>query len=143
MSIFYVLINVSACSQGKKGIAKKGGAAKTPVGKAKSGTAKTPVSGGIKKGGRGPAATSGKTNNRRKSGGITVVIRGGKGVGHGLGPKEGVTRRQRAPPKVQGTSGDSINSRFERIYKRGGGSGSRKVRQGGSRRNSYGVVMPL
>lgn len=127
----------------KKTVQKKGVAAKTPVGKGKGGNAKTPVSGGIKKTPRGPGS-AGRNTGRRLSGQVSVVIRGGKGIGHGLGPKEGVTRRQHAPPKVQGTSGDSINSRFERIYKRGGASRSAtRSRQGGSRRNSYGVVMPL
>lgn len=127
--------------QGKnKNPVKKGGVAKTPVGKAKGGNAKTPVSGGVKKGGRAPGS-AGRGNARRPSGKVVVTLRGGKGIGHGLGPKEGVTRRQNAPPKVKGTSGDSINSRFEKIYNRGGGS--RKSRQGGQRKNSYGVVLPL
>jgi len=126
----------------KKTVVKKGGVAKTPVGKPKGGNAKTPVSGGVKKGGRGPgSAGRGGNSARRSSGKAIITIRGGKGIGRGLGPKEGVTRRQNAPPKVKGTTGDSINSRFERIYNRRGGS--RKPRQGGNRRNSYGVVMPL
>ena len=128
-------------TQGKKKIAvKKVGAAKTPAGKPKGGNAKTPVSGGVKKGGRGPGS-AGRNNVRRPSGKVVVTMRGGKGIGHGLGPKEGVTRRQNAPPKVKGTAGDSINRRFEKIYNRGGGS--RKSRQSGQRRNSYGVVLPL
>lgn len=124
----------------KKTVAKKGGAVKTPSAKVKGGNAKTPVSGGVKKGGRGPGS-AGRNNGRRSSGGVVVTIRGGKGIGHGLGPKEGVTRRTHVPAKVRGVSGDSINGRFEKIYNRGGGS--RKPRQGGGKRNSYGVVMPL
>ena len=109
---------------------------------------KTPVSGGVKKGAR-PAISGGK--NRRVSagsrgksnGGPVVVMRGGKGIGHGLGPKEGLTRRQNAPPRVSGGTGESISSKFEKLNKRGGGRGGRR-QQGGSRpRNSYGVVMPL
>ena len=122
---------------------------KTPVKKGKVAVkTKTPVSGGVKKGAR-PAASGGKnrrisTGSRGKSnGGPVVVMRGGKGLGHGLGPKEGLTRRQNNPPRVSGGTGESISSRFDKINRRAGGRGGRR-QQGGSRpRNSYGVVMPL
>mmetsp|Transcript_6143 Transcript_6143/g.12027 ORF Transcript_6143/g.12027 Transcript_6143/m.12027 type:complete len:170 (+) Transcript_6143:110-619(+) len=142
-------------AKGKKSTPKAGkkGSAKTPIrgGVGKKGAVKTPVSGGVKKASRGVAASRGR-GGRQASGsgtqrgrrGVTVTMHGGKGLGYGLGPKEGVTRRQRAPARVVGTTGESINSRFEKIYqKHSSGVRGRSRGGGGGRRNSYGVVLPL
>lgn len=70
----------------------------------------------------------------------------GGGIGYGLGPKAGVTRRQNPRPKVvkDGTR-ETLNSRFENIEN----PGRRNVREGKARaptysqRNNYGVILPL
>jgi hypothetical protein len=138
-----------------KGVNKAGKKSSTPKGKGSMvARVKTPTSvkGGVKKGkgkampmsidakpirvgrGRGDRRGRGEANQTR------VVMKGGRGIGSGLSSQAGVGQRRINRAKIRGETGNSINSRFEKINRE---KGSSKQKQSKGRKNSFGVVMPF